>query len=145
MDQIKHRVCVHYLMSICGVVIALSSQRLCPSSVTNPPPILSEHSLFLTLATNFLNRWWWQNEKTLSPGTTIDWTWPDDDSCFGHSSGDVFPFATFGDDGEAISNYEVVQKMSPFVDGLDYVFQSFEWAHCTAGYVSSLVVPSCLC
>ena len=67
----------------------------------------------------------------------FDHTWKDDKSCFGHSYRDELPFRDlFGesDRGEETPFYDnkaLYENCDPKNDELPYVFDNFEWSHCT--------------
>ena len=66
----------------------------------------------------------------------FDDTWVADDSvCYGHNPDDLQPWTgeLFGLEGTTpLSNTELYALMSPGTDQMPYVYDNYEWPHCTA-------------
>lgn len=72
-----------------------------------------------------------------------------DETCNGHRGKDVFPFGLGSDEGSTgfmartgirgdndagntINNRDLLQLLDPRLDGLNYIYDTFEWKHCAA-------------
>jgi len=81
----------------------------------------------------------WHWIRLSSNHNNFDDTWNEDPSvCYGHNPDDLQPWTEelFGLDGTTpLSNTELYALMSPGTDQMPYVYDNYEWSHCTAmGY-----------
>lgn len=77
----------------------------------------------------------WQWKKL--QGMFSDETWPSSgysiygDTCSGHSASDVIPIDNLLVAGQDVTNAQLYDLMDPSADAMPFIFDTFEWAHCT--------------